>query len=142
MRGLLYAEGYLPQKRFRNDRIDDDERYFELEYMAEERRHRILSLGLSIATSGRWLIWMRQLANSQRSQILNRSHRQNAKEYDLGQWSVSASRCLMWWSDSQTLQIILADQGHCGPANKGKGCDRCSIKERGTRAYPRGRKAK
>jgi hypothetical protein len=57
MRGLLYAEGYLPQKRFRNDRIDDDERYFELEYMAEERRHRILSLGLSIATSGRWLIW-------------------------------------------------------------------------------------
>jgi hypothetical protein len=57
MRGLLYSEDYLPNEWFRNDKIDEDEKYFELESMAEERRHRILSLGYSIATSGTWLIW-------------------------------------------------------------------------------------
>ncbi|KAL3587486.1 hypothetical protein FPOAC2_13383 [Fusarium poae] len=57
MRGLLYSEDYPPKDWFYNDRIDDDERYSELAPMAEERKHRILSLGLGIANSGCWLIW-------------------------------------------------------------------------------------
>ncbi|RGP79609.1 hypothetical protein FLONG3_2357 [Fusarium longipes] len=57
MRGLLYSEDYLPNEMFSNDKIDEDEKYFELASMAEERRDRILSLGCSIATSGSWLIW-------------------------------------------------------------------------------------
>jgi hypothetical protein len=60
MRGLLYSEDYLPNEWFRNDKIDEDEKYFELASMAEERRDRILSLGCSIATSGSWLLWDEQ----------------------------------------------------------------------------------
>lgn len=57
MRGLLYSEDYIPNDWFHNEKIDEDEKYFELASMAEERRGRILSLGCSIATSGSWLIW-------------------------------------------------------------------------------------
>uniref|UniRef100_A0A4E9EJC7 DNA/RNA-binding domain-containing protein n=1 Tax=Gibberella zeae TaxID=5518 RepID=A0A4E9EJC7_GIBZA len=57
MRGLLYSEGYPPKESFENVGIDADERYLELESMTEERTHRVLSLGFSIAHSGRWLIW-------------------------------------------------------------------------------------
>jgi hypothetical protein len=57
MRGLLYSEDYFPSDWFRNDKIDEDEKYFELTSMSEERKDRILSLGCQIATSGNWLIW-------------------------------------------------------------------------------------
>lgn len=57
MRGLIYAEDYFPNEWFKNDKIDEDEKYFELASMVEERRDRILTLGRKIATSGSWLIW-------------------------------------------------------------------------------------
>ncbi|KAF4952455.1 hypothetical protein FSARC_12627 [Fusarium sarcochroum] len=57
MRGLLYAEDYFPNDWFRNDKIDEDEKYFELASMSQERKDRILSLGSKIATSGTWLLW-------------------------------------------------------------------------------------
>ncbi|RMJ03714.1 hypothetical protein CDV36_014758 [Fusarium kuroshium] len=57
MRGLIYAEDYFPDEWFKNHKIDEDETYFELGSMAEERKDRILSLGRAIATSGSWLIW-------------------------------------------------------------------------------------
>ncbi|KAF4971241.1 hypothetical protein FSARC_1863 [Fusarium sarcochroum] len=57
MRGLLYAEDYFPNDWFRNDKVDEDEKYFELASMSEERKDRILSLGCKIATSGTWLLW-------------------------------------------------------------------------------------
>ncbi|KAM0344031.1 hypothetical protein ACHAPU_007934 [Fusarium lateritium] len=57
MRGLLYSEDYFPNDWFRNDKIDEDEKYFELASMSEERKDRILSLGCKIAASGNWLLW-------------------------------------------------------------------------------------
>ncbi|KAF4447843.1 hypothetical protein F53441_8648 [Fusarium austroafricanum] len=57
MRGLLYSEDYFPGDWFRNDKIDEDEKYFELPSVSEERKDRILSLGCKIATSGNWLLW-------------------------------------------------------------------------------------
>ncbi|ENH72037.1 Telomerase-binding protein EST1A [Fusarium oxysporum f. sp. cubense race 1] len=57
MRGLLYAEDYFPEKWFSNDKIDEDEKYFELPSVSEERKGRILSLGHRIASSGNWLLW-------------------------------------------------------------------------------------
>jgi hypothetical protein len=57
MRGLLYSEDYFPNDWFRNDKVDEDEKYFELASMSEERKDRILSLGRRIATSGSWLTW-------------------------------------------------------------------------------------
>ncbi|RSL49327.1 hypothetical protein CEP53_009188 [Fusarium sp. AF-6] len=57
MRGLIYSEDYFPQEWFKNDKIDEDEKYFELGSMVEERKDRILTLGCKIATSGSWLIW-------------------------------------------------------------------------------------
>jgi len=57
LRGLLYSEDYFPNDWFQNDKIDEDEKYFELPSMSEKRKDRILSLGCKIATSGSWLIW-------------------------------------------------------------------------------------
>ncbi|EXA00262.1 hypothetical protein FOCG_02348 [Fusarium oxysporum f. sp. radicis-lycopersici 26381] len=57
MRGLLYAEDYFPNHWFSNDKIDEDEKYFELPSISEERKGRILSLGYRIASSGNWLLW-------------------------------------------------------------------------------------
>ncbi|EEU41004.1 uncharacterized protein NECHADRAFT_66648 [Fusarium vanettenii 77-13-4] len=57
MRGLIYSEDYFPSDWFKNDKIDEDEKYFELGSMVEERKDRILSLGCKMATSGSWLIW-------------------------------------------------------------------------------------
>ncbi|EWY95545.1 hypothetical protein FOYG_04565 [Fusarium oxysporum NRRL 32931] len=57
MRGLLYAEDYFPNDWFSNDKIDEDEKYFELPSVSEERKGRILSLGYRIASSGNWLLW-------------------------------------------------------------------------------------
>ncbi|KAH6976798.1 hypothetical protein EDB80DRAFT_757446 [Ilyonectria destructans] len=40
---------------FVNEKIDEDEKFFELASMADERKERILYLGLKIATLGKWL---------------------------------------------------------------------------------------
>ncbi|KAI8715184.1 EST1-DNA-bind domain-containing protein [Fusarium sp. LHS14.1] len=57
MRGLIYSEDFFPSDWFKNDKIDEDEKYFELGSMVEERKDRILTLGCKIAASGSWLIW-------------------------------------------------------------------------------------
>lgn len=57
MRGLIYVEDYLPNDWFSNDKVDEDEKYFELASMIDERKERILWLGRQIAKSGKWLTW-------------------------------------------------------------------------------------
>ncbi|KAI9172344.1 SMG-like protein 1 [Paramyrothecium foliicola] len=58
MRGLIYAEEYFPNDWWlNNDKIDEDEKYFELASMVGDRRERILWLGRKIARCGKWLIW-------------------------------------------------------------------------------------
>ena len=57
MRGLVYSEDYFPTDWFSDDKIDEDEKYFELASMVDDRRDRILWLGLKIAKSGKWLVW-------------------------------------------------------------------------------------
>lgn len=57
MRGLLYAEDYFPKDWFINDKMDEDEKFFEFPSMVETRKERILSLGYRLATTGNWLIW-------------------------------------------------------------------------------------
>ncbi|KAM7217358.1 EST/SMG-like protein 1 [Rhypophila decipiens] len=57
MRGLLWVDKYFPDGWFSNDKIDDDEKYFEVASMSEERRERVLYLGCRIAArgDGKWL---------------------------------------------------------------------------------------
>ncbi|KAK4659940.1 hypothetical protein QC762_114730 [Podospora pseudocomata] len=56
MRGLAWADRVSPSDCFSNEKIDDDEKYFEVASMAEERKERVLWLGHKIATSNpRWL---------------------------------------------------------------------------------------
>ncbi|KAL2137817.1 hypothetical protein VTI28DRAFT_8180 [Corynascus sepedonium] len=58
MRGLPWTETYFPNGFFTTDeRIDDDEKYFELPSMLEERRERMVWLGCRIAEAGegKWL---------------------------------------------------------------------------------------
>lgn len=47
MRGLLWADDYYPEKRFPNDKLDDEEKYLEVASMtADERKERILWLAV------------------------------------------------------------------------------------------------
>ncbi|KAK3693628.1 hypothetical protein B0T22DRAFT_45602 [Podospora appendiculata] len=56
MRGLLWVDKYFPADWFSNDKIDDDEKYFEVASMSEERKERVLYLGCRIAArDGKWL---------------------------------------------------------------------------------------
>ncbi|KAI1839424.1 hypothetical protein JX266_014365, partial [Neoarthrinium moseri] len=56
MKGLLWVEKYFPIDWFSNERIDD-EKYFEVASMTEERKERILWLGCRIAGVGRCLTY-------------------------------------------------------------------------------------
>jgi len=58
LRGFPWTETYFPEKHFvTEERIDDDEKYFELPSMLEERRERLVWLGCRIAEreNGKWL---------------------------------------------------------------------------------------
>jgi len=56
MRGLVWADKYFPAEWFSDDKIDDDEKYFEVASMTETRRERVLYLGCRIAArGGGWL---------------------------------------------------------------------------------------
>lgn len=59
LRGLIWTEQYFPAGWFTNDKIDDDEKYFEVPSMMEERKERVLWLGVRIAErgEGRWLTY-------------------------------------------------------------------------------------
>ncbi|KAK8106664.1 methyltransferase domain-containing protein [Apiospora kogelbergensis] len=57
LRGLLWADKYFPSDWFSNDMIDDEEKYSEVASMTDERKERILWLGVSIAQHGKWLLY-------------------------------------------------------------------------------------
>ncbi|KAK6820833.1 hypothetical protein PG987_015233 [Apiospora arundinis] len=61
LRGLLWADKYFPSDWFSNDKIDDDEKYFEVASMTDERKERVLWLGISIARHGKWLLYDEEL---------------------------------------------------------------------------------
>jgi hypothetical protein len=57
VRGLLYAESLYPDNWYRDARVEEDEKQFELPSMTDQRKERILWLGRRLARSGRWLTW-------------------------------------------------------------------------------------
>ncbi|KAI0017862.1 hypothetical protein F4780DRAFT_563826 [Xylariomycetidae sp. FL0641] len=57
MKGLLWVHRYFPEDWFSNQAINDDEKYFEVASMTEERRERILWVGCRIAAMGKWLLY-------------------------------------------------------------------------------------
>ncbi|KAK6206238.1 hypothetical protein QIS74_13657 [Colletotrichum tabaci] len=58
-RGLLWVDKYYPDDWFTTAEFDDDEKYFEVPSMAQERRERCLWLGCRLASSGNWLTYDR-----------------------------------------------------------------------------------
>ncbi|KAI1472479.1 uncharacterized protein F4812DRAFT_454293 [Daldinia caldariorum] len=57
MKGLVWVDKYFPNDWFSNDKIDDDEKYFEVASMTGERKERIIWLGCRIAKLGKWLTY-------------------------------------------------------------------------------------
>jgi hypothetical protein len=58
VRGFSWVERYFPDRWFvTNERVDDDDKYFEVPSMLEERRERVVWLGCRIAEreDGKWL---------------------------------------------------------------------------------------
>ncbi|KAI0968873.1 hypothetical protein F4678DRAFT_189625 [Xylaria arbuscula] len=56
LEGLVFVDHY-PSDWFANDKIDDDEKYFEMASMTDVRKERILWLGHKISQSGRGLTY-------------------------------------------------------------------------------------
>ncbi|KAJ0167490.1 Uncharacterized protein CTA2_2314 [Colletotrichum tanaceti] len=54
-RGLLWVDKYYPDDWFTTSKFDDDEKYFEVASMDQERHERCLWLGCRLASSGKWL---------------------------------------------------------------------------------------
>ncbi|KAJ3580392.1 hypothetical protein NPX13_g173 [Xylaria arbuscula] len=57
LQGLVFVDHYFPSDWFANDKIDDDEKYFEMASMTGVRKERILWLGCRIAESGKGLTY-------------------------------------------------------------------------------------
>lgn len=57
MKGLLWLEKHFPDDWFNNEKIDDDEKYFEVASMTDERKERVLWLGCRIASHNKWLTY-------------------------------------------------------------------------------------
>lgn len=57
MRGLIYTEDYYPISWFRDSKVEEDEKYFELASMTDARKERLLWIGRRLAVSGKWLTW-------------------------------------------------------------------------------------
>ncbi|KAK7740808.1 hypothetical protein SLS53_005276 [Cytospora paraplurivora] len=55
LRGLLWTEKLYPSDWFSNDKVDDDEKTFELPSMTEDRKERVLWLGYKLASYGKWI---------------------------------------------------------------------------------------
>jgi hypothetical protein len=60
MKGLLFVDKYFPKDWFSNEKIDDDEKYFEVASMTDERKERILWIACRIAKHGKWLVYDEQ----------------------------------------------------------------------------------
>lgn len=58
IRGLIWAQEYLPKNWLRRER-DEEERYLELASTAKIRTERVLRLGYSLSTIGRWISYNR-----------------------------------------------------------------------------------
>ncbi|KAJ3552094.1 hypothetical protein NPX13_g11197 [Xylaria arbuscula] len=57
LQGLVFVDHYFPSDWFANDKIDYDEKYFEMASMTNVRKERILWLGYRIAQSGKGLTY-------------------------------------------------------------------------------------
>ncbi|KAH8743621.1 hypothetical protein F5883DRAFT_530207 [Diaporthe sp. PMI_573] len=60
LRGLLWTDKLYPPDWFTSDKVDDDEKTFELASMTEQRKERILWLGYQLALPGKWLTYDKQ----------------------------------------------------------------------------------
>ncbi|OHE99818.1 hypothetical protein CORC01_04954 [Colletotrichum orchidophilum] len=56
-RGLLWVDNYYPSDWFTAIKVDDDEKYFEVASMEDERQCRCVWLGRRLANSGKWLTY-------------------------------------------------------------------------------------
>lgn len=57
LRGLLWTEKLFPPDWFTNDKVDDDEKTFEIPSMTEDRRERVLWLGYRLASREKWILY-------------------------------------------------------------------------------------
>lgn len=60
LRGLLWTDTLFPLDWFNNDKVDEDEKAFELSSMTEYRRERVLWLGWNLAAHEKWIVYDKQ----------------------------------------------------------------------------------
>ncbi|KAI1317337.1 hypothetical protein F5Y16DRAFT_419788 [Xylariaceae sp. FL0255] len=57
LKGLAWVEHLFPADWFSNEKIEDDERYFEMPSMTDTRKERITWLAYQLAQGGKWLTY-------------------------------------------------------------------------------------
>lgn len=61
LRGLLWTHSLFPSDWYSSDKVDEDEKTFELPSTTEIRRERVLWLAWNLASHGRWICYDEQL---------------------------------------------------------------------------------
>ncbi|KAI1323583.1 hypothetical protein F5Y16DRAFT_334160 [Xylariaceae sp. FL0255] len=57
LKGFVWVEHLFPSDWFSNEKIDDDEKYFEMPSMTDTRKERITWLAYRLAQTGKWLVY-------------------------------------------------------------------------------------
>jgi hypothetical protein len=60
LRGLLWTDKLFPFDWLTSDKVNDDEKTFELASMTEQRKERVLWLGYQLALPGKWITYDKQ----------------------------------------------------------------------------------
>lgn len=93
LRGLLWTDAMFPSDWFNNDKVDEDEKSFELPSMTEYRRERVLWLGWNLAAHKKWIVYDDQTKQFRATPEFHRdAHDFEADEATLGEQDDAMSR--------------------------------------------------
>ena len=106
MRGLEWAENYLPKDWFLNDNIPLEEKSFELSWMSDHRKERILWVARRIALSERWLVY-----DADMRKFTVHADYQN-KEEDVDMENAAGDQDDDSSSGSTSIQVEMGDDDH------------------------------
>ena len=106
MRGLEWAENYLPKDWFLNDNIPLEEKSFELSWMSDHRKERILWVARRIALRERWLVY-----DADMRKFTVHADYQN-KEEDVDMENAAGDQDDDSSSGSTSIQVEMGDDDH------------------------------
>ncbi|KAK2600575.1 hypothetical protein N8I77_010097 [Diaporthe amygdali] len=119
LRGLLWTDKLFPSDWFHN-KVDDDEKTFELPSMTEHRKERVLWLGCRLAVSGKWLTYDKQTKHFSVTPEFQKDYPEYAPSEDAtltGKEGSMSRSSTFGSSTTEGSEVSVTEQGDCDTAN-------------------------